>query len=253
MGSQSVTNFPLLKMNQIQSLVKDYAPRRADSEMRAMKIGEAAVGTLRAATAAVEELANKEKGQAGKGSGAGGAIKTKAQPTSDFMQTLMSRSVEQGLGLILTLIEQMKKSPQRVYEESGAAHGRYPIARMGAFLRDAHSGLLTQAQTMTESAFAANEALPKTLFDIVSRKFPREKELVDLDTKKLTRAFKGISANEIVTIYLENVAAGLINLVLDASRGEIPPPRLEHVKQSVRDQFIPKLIAKVKRERKKQK
>jgi len=253
MGSQSVTNFPMLKMTRIQSLVKDYGPRRVDAETRAIKIGEAAVGTLQAASNAVAELASKPKRTTQGASGTGIATTTKAQPTSDFNQTLMSRSVNEGLGLILTLVQQMKKNPRQVFEDSGAAHGRYPIVDIGAFLKNAHSGLLTQAQTLTESAFAANEALPKTIFDIVSRKYPGEKELVDVGRKKIEKALRSVSSNDIVTAYYENVAAGLIDLVLDASRGEIPPAQIDRVKKSVRDHFIPKLISKVKREKMKQK
>ena len=47
MGSQSVTNFSVVKMNRIRDLVKDYTPRSSGAGAQAAEIGAAAVGTLR--------------------------------------------------------------------------------------------------------------------------------------------------------------------------------------------------------------
>lgn len=253
MGSQSVTNFSVVKMNRIRDLVKDYTPRSSGAGAQAAEIGAAAVGTLRSTSLKVPISPAKQKSPAGKGAGPPGARKATTPPTSEFDNALKSRSVEVGLSLILTMVEQLKKDPESVFEESGAARGLPPVVGICVFLKKAHSGILTKAQIQTESAFAANEAISKTIIDVVSRAFPREKEVVEIDWEKLAKAFKIVPQGEIITAYLENVAAALIDLVLDATRGRIPPARVDKIKQSVREHFVPEFVARIKRERMKHK
>jgi len=232
MGSQSVTDFSLVKMNRVRNLIKDYSPHSAGAVDQAREIGDAAVGTLR-------DMAGKVRGV----TGAGAALTT---PVSQFKLAFESQSVDTGLGLLLTLAEQLKRDPNRVFEKSGVGDRTQPVARLSAFLRDAHTGILTKSQAETESAFAAYEAIPKTIIDVISRAFPREKEPVEVDREKLTKALTKVSREDIVNTYLENVAAALINLVLDATRSRVPPARVEELKEKIREHYVPKLVARLK-------
>jgi|GEM_PF-2721517 len=252
MGSQSVTNFSTVKMNRIRNLIRDYSPRSSEAADQAERIGAVAVGTLRSISKEIPGSSAKEKSKGREGAGASGVGKVTPEPTSDFEKTLKSLSVEAGLRLILTMIERLKKDPERVYRESGAP-ARHPVVGLSAFLRKMHEGILTKAQIQTESAFAANEAIPKTIIKVVSEEFPGEKEGADIDWTRVVEALKRTPKEKIVSAYYENVIAALIDLVLDATRGRIPPAHVETVKQSVREHFVPKLIAGIKPGPKKEK
>lgn len=209
MGSQSVTNFSAVRMKRIHSLVRDYSPT-VDVAQQAKLIGEAAVGTL-------------EKG-----------------PTHGFAQTLANPSVETGLKVLMALKRELEKNPQGIYKAAGVGEKRTPLLGVSAFLKKAHAGLLTTSQAQTDSAFAANDAIPKTIIDLVSKK--TETEAIDVSAKKLANIFKNASQQEITAAFMENVAAALIDLVLDATRGNLPPARVNQVKKKIREHFVPELI-----------
>lgn len=245
MGSQSVTNFTTVKMNRIRDLVKSYSPRGSQAAEQAVEIGAAAVGTLRTAP-------RKQRSEAGVG-GPPSAVVKATPPTSEFEKALNSESVKAGLSLIFTLIDQLKKDPEKIHRESAVVESRHPVVGISVFLKKMHESILTKAQLQTESAFAANEALPRTIIEVVSQQGPHGKEPVDVDWKSLVKALEGSPPDRIVKTYLENVASGLIDLVLDASRGRIPPDHIEKVKRSVREHFVPDLIARTKLKRKRRK
>jgi hypothetical protein len=238
-------------MNRIRNLVRDYSPRSSEAADQAEMIGAVAVGTLRSSKD-ISASSAREKSKGREGGGASVVRKVTTEPTSDFEKTLKSLSVEAGLRLILTMIEHLRKDPERVFRESGAP-ARHPVVGISAFLRKMHEGILTKAQIQTESAFAANEAIPRTLIKVVSDKFEGEKEGADVDWPRLVEALKETPKEKIVRVYYENVIGALIDLVLDATRGRIPPTQVETVKQSVREHFVPKLIAGIKLGPKKQK
>lgn len=216
MGSQSVTNFPALKKQRMRALLKDYSPESPRAVEQANEIGAMAVGTL------------------GKG-----------PARNEFAQALSSRSVETALGLIMALARELKQNPQRVYEESGVGDKTQPTVSISAFLTRALSGMLSETQAETESAFAARDAIPKTLIDVVSRAFPREREPVEVDRKKFAEAFQKVQSKEIANVFFQNVAGALINQVLDATRGSLPPARIAELKQRIREQYVPELIEEI--------
>lgn len=211
MGSQSVTNFSAVRMKRIHDLVRDYSPGTGVAG-QAKRIGEAAVGTL------------------GKG------------PTHGFAQTLSNPSIETALALLMTLKREMEKNPEALYRASGVGVKRPPVLGISAFLKKAHAGLLTKSQAQTDSAFAANDAIPKTIIDVVSEKVTGKKEPIDVDPKKFAEVFQGTTQQEITTAFMENVTAALIDLVLDATRGRLPPRRVNEIKEKIREHFVPEFI-----------
>jgi hypothetical protein len=213
MGSQSVTDFSLAKKKRIRELLKDYSPESPRAGEQASQIGATAAGTL------------------GKG------------PANEFLQALSSPSVERALGLLMSLADELKENPQRAYQELGVGNEiQQPAGIVSAFLMRALSDILSKSQAETESAFAAKDAIPKTIIDVISRAFPREEEPVEVSRRKFAEAFKKVPREEIVTAFLQNAASALINQVLDATRGRLPPDRIAEVKRSVRERFIPAFI-----------
>jgi len=214
MGSQSVTNFSAVRMKRIHDLVKDYSPRGSGVAGQVREIGAAEVGTLE-------------------------------KPEYGFAQTLSNPSIERALALLMTLKDEMQKNPQAIYQVSGVGAKRTPVLGVSAFLKRAHNGLLTKAQAQTDSAFAANDAIPKTIINIVSHAYPREREPVDVDPKRFEKAIKEATQEEITTAFMQNVTAALIDMVLDATRGKLPPARVNEVKEKVREHFIPEFIERL--------
>lgn len=214
MGSQSVTDFSAAKKKHIRKLLRSYSPSSADAETQAKRIGALAIGTL-----------------------AGGA-------TNEFFQALSSGSVDKAVDLIKVLAKQMKENPQQVYKDTGVEGPMArPVGTVSAFLTKALTNLLTASQGETESAFAAKDAIPKTIIDVVSAAFPYEKEPADVDPQKFAQAFRKVTREHMTTRFVENVASSLINLVLDASRGRAIEPREAHdLKQRIRERFVPELI-----------
>lgn len=249
MGSQSVTNFSAVRMKRIRDLVKDYSPQSRSAETQAREIGAAAVGTLEPARA--PKPAPRKKGTGAGAAGAGGEppISVAGRPANEFLQALSSQSVKTAFDLIKSFSDALKKAkdPEQVYKKYGIPPDeRQPFAIASALLTKAHSERLSATQAETESAFAAREAIPKTIIDVVSAAFPQEAEPAEVGRKKLADAFRRVPRDKIVTAFMENVTAALIDLVLDATRGSLSPSRIAEIKKRVRERFVPEFIQQLK-------
>jgi len=213
MGSQSVTDFSKAKKERIRDLIKDYSPDSPAAGSQASMIGAAAVGAL------------------GEG------------PTNKFLQALSSPSVGKALGLIMTFTDELKKDPQRLYQGMGVDDRvREPLGFVSAFLTKAHTDSISASQAETESAFAAKDAISKTIIDVVSRAFPREKEPIEISRKRFAKAFEKVKEREIATAFMRNVAAALIDQVLDASRGRFSPAAMAEIKRRIRERYVPEFV-----------
>lgn len=237
MGSQSVTNFSEVRMKRIQSLVKDYSPKSSKAPDQVAEIGKAAI-TLGASSPAIPKK-RRAKGRKGKGEG-GIAATIGSRPANEFLQALSSRSVETALGLILYLADELKRQPDEAYQKYEVSER--PLGSLGNVLATAFENMLSKSQEKTDASFAVKEAIPKTMIDIISRAFPREREPADVDRKKFAEAFSKVDREDVITAFLENVAGSLINQVIEATRGSLSPRRVEEVKQKVRQDFVPKII-----------
>lgn len=218
MGSQSVTNFSAAKKKRIRELVKDYSPGGPGAAEQASLIGEAAAGSL------------------GKG------------PSNEFLQALTSPSVETALGLLVTLADELKRDPAGAYEQLGlGADVRKPVESVGAALIKTHLDRFARTQAETDSTFAARDALMKTVIDVVADAFPREKEPAGVDGRRFAEAFRRVPQERLVTTFLQNAAGALIGRVLDATRGRLPPERMDEIKRRVREQFVPEYVERLLR------
>jgi len=248
MGSQSVTNFSALRMKRIASLVKDYySPQSPRSDAQAKAIGAAAVGTL-AATTGKDVVRSKGAQKGGGGGQGGGAVGVGIGETSnEFLQALASHRVENAINLIKTLAKELKEAenPETVYEKYGIAE-RAPLEAVSRLLTTALSEHLG-SQAETDLGFAARDAILRTIIDIVSVAFPHGPEPAKVDRRKFAQAFKKLSQEQIGTVFLQNAASALVNLVLDATRGPISRSRMAEIEQRVRESFIPEFIEELKR------
>src|SRR6266498_2965449 len=212
MGSQSVTNFSEVRMKRIRSLVKDYSPKSSGAKTQAREIGAAAVGTLGPFSAKITPPATKRK-KRGQGAGAAGGVALR--PGNEFLQALSSPSVRDALELITSFADELKKArdPKKVYDKYDiGTEIQRPLGKISALLTKAHSDSLSATQAETDSAFAAKDAIAKTMIDVVSRAFPQTPAM-DIDREKLAEAIKHTKREEIVTAFMENVVGALIDLV----------------------------------------
>jgi hypothetical protein len=136
------------------------------------------------------------------------------------------------------------KDPEKVYEKYGITDAE-PLGTVSSLLTRALSTHLG-SQAETDLGFAARDAILKTIIDAVHQAFPRGPEPAKVNRKKFAEAFKRLSAEEINTIFMQNAASALVNLVLDATRGSISPERMNELKQQVRETFIPEFIEDLK-------
>lgn len=240
MGSQSVINFSTVRMNRIQNLVKDYSPQSPKAGAQAREIGAAAIGT----SAPSPETAAPAKGKKKSGAGEGGATVV-GRPTNSFLQALSSPTVETAVGILVYLVNELEKNPKKFYEKYGISEND-PVGNIGRVARSAYENELSKSQAETDLSFAAKDAIPQAIIDAVARAFPREKEPADVDRKRLAEAFKRVNREDVITTFLENVASGLINQALDASRGSLPKSRIELVKRNIRERFVPEFIKEFK-------
>jgi hypothetical protein len=220
MGSQNVTDFSGAKKKRIRKLLESYSPRSLKAEKQAADIGAAAAGIL----------------GAGKG--------------NEFLQALSSRSVEAAANLMMSLAKDLKTARDLggVYKKYGVGSDvREPSTIVSAFLTKELSDRLTRNQEDTESAFAAKDAISKTIVDVMSRAFPSETEPAEVGREKFAEAFRKVSRDEIATAFMHNVTSALINSVLDATRGSLSPAHMAELKQRIRERIVPDLIERLAR------
>lgn len=219
MGSQSVTDFSAAKKKRIQRLIRSYSPSSSKVGKQVLDIGTAAVGTLGTGTA------------------------------NEFLQAMSSSSAVTALRLILSLWKELKEAAdsQKVLREYGVGPEiRQPFSAVSASLTTRLSDQLSASQEETESTFAAKDAIPKTIADVVSTAFHRKRKHVEVDREKFVEAFRRTTPDKIATAFYENVVSALVNLVLDASRGRVPPGRIAELKQRIRKRFVPKFVQDIK-------
>lgn len=249
MGSQSVTNFSSLKMKRIRDLVKDYSPSSPKATEQVAAIATAAVGTLGTSPSSKVSIPQARKKATGGVGGAGTSTAVGLPLKNEFFQALSSRSVETAIGEVFSLVNNLKaaRDPRKVFEKYGVSPDtRQPLIKIIAALTEDLSDRLSATQAETDSAFAAKDAISKTLIDVLSRAFP-QKEAIEIDQAGFVEAFKRVRRDDVATIFMENVANALISLVLDATRGSLPPAHVDEVKKRIRERFVPEFIAQIKK------
>jgi len=208
MGSQNVTDFSKAKKSRIRDALKHYTSGAAGAEL-AWEAAATALGPL-----------------------------TKSNP---FVQGLSSSSVDNALDLLISLTEEFKRSKGR--EELAQVLQKHnidpkvqkPLLRLTSEMTKSLSDLLSSRQGESDSAFAAKDAIPKTIIDVLSEVLPREKA----DTaspEEISRAFAKVGESGLAEIFFRNVFSSLMKLALDASRGRVPPEVIEKIIEETKDE-----------------
>jgi hypothetical protein len=194
MGSQNVTDFSKPRKARIHDFIKDYAAKTLGPEH-----------VWEAATTAIGPL-------------------TKSNP---FVQSLSSSSVENALDLLIGLYEDFRKSKTpRDVEEVLEEHNvdpkiKRPLLRLTAEMTKSLSDILSARQEESDAAFAAKDAIAKTVIDVLAQSMPRDK--VDTATpRQISEAFEKVGQSGVAEVFFKNVLISLMGLSLDASRGKIP-------------------------------
>jgi|ERR1051325_4033112 hypothetical protein len=250
MGSQSVTNFSEVRMKNIRRLVKDYSTK--STETIAKQIGSAAVGAITGSSSEVSVPRKKKKSKRkGSESGGTGAV----QPTNEFLQALTSHRVEEAIDLFMEFAKDFQEAeePETVYAKYGIRDdAKEPLKALSVAL-GVNLAEKLGPQAKTDLGFAGQDAITKTIIDVVRKKIPKELDPAKVDRKQLARAFKELGPVLIFNLFMQNVAGALVNLVLDASRTRLSKAEMEQVKQKVREEFIPGFIEQLKSGRLKKK
>lgn len=196
MGSQNVTNFSAVRMARIGNAIKDYA-----SKIRAPEVA------WEAAASAIGPL-NK---------------------SNSFIQGLSSRSAERALNELISLAERFRSAKGRKeLEDVLKTYSIDPKARkplhnlISASVTETVLDKLSARSEKTDSATAAQDAITRTVIDVISESVPRKK--VDTASpEQIARAFEKVGKPGLTEIFLRNILSSLMGLTIDAARGEVGP------------------------------
>lgn len=206
MGSQNVTNFSAAKMARVRGAIKDYASQSPVPKM-AWEAAATAIGPL-----------NK---------------------SNSFIQGLSSPSVERGLDLLISLAEDFRKARGRKdLEKVLQKHNVDPKTRsplpplISADVTKKLGDKLSASSGRTDPATAAQDAITRTVIDVLAETIPREK-VNAASPEQIAKAFGKVGERGLTEIFIKNILSSLMGLTFDAARGRKVSP--EVVAQIVED------------------
>jgi len=211
MGSQNVTNFSTAKANRIRQKIEEFHPRSPQADLEAWFAAADAIGEF-----------NK---------------------TNSFIQCLTSPSVEMALRSVISLATGFKyKNPESVLQGLGIdPDKKRPLGELGARLTKSVSENLSSTQQETKSSFAATDAIPRTIIDVVSEVVPRE-DVTAASPAQIADAFKKVPVREVSTILFRNVISSLLNMTLEAAaEGKVSRTTVNDLERRSREQFAAEL------------
>lgn len=206
MGSQNVTNFAKVHMLRSRNALKSFAAETPTAK-EAWTAVTTAIGPL-----------------------------TKSHP---FVKAVSSKGYETTLDLLLSLAEDLRKAKQpKDLEEVMRKHKvdpqvQKPLQRLSSRMTEQLSGLLVSRHEESDAAFAAKDAVAKTLIDVLSKSISREK-VESASPQHIAKAFQKIGRDALAQIFFKNVLSSLMMLYLDASK--VPRPIQEKVIPAIIDE-----------------
>jgi len=220
MGSQSVTNFTRAKTKQaeLREAIKQYANVSPVPEM-AWKAAATAIGPL-----------------------------NKSNP---FIQGLSSASVERALDLLISLAEDFRKAKGRKsLDEVLNKHNVDPKTHeplpplISAEVTKKLGEILSASSGKTDPATAAQDAITRTVVDVVAEIVPRNK-VNAVSPEQIARAFAKVGDRGLTQIFVKNILSSLMGLSLDAVRTRaIEPDDLANiVKEASSDTGIAAMLS----------
>lgn len=226
MGSQSVTDFSAARKKRIQTGIGSFDPEAHRAPSQAREAGIAAMGS--------------------------------AAPTSHFVQALTSASVDVAAKTLGALVEALKDRPrtEQAVNEVLASYGvgekdRQPYTSLVNGLRRKLQEDLNASSMKSEAKPAAEDAMGKTILDVLSSRLAKRKEPVEASRRELVEAIRRTPESRFSTLYLENVITSLLRQTFDAARGRIPRNRIDALVKEVEPALAKKLALELTRLRKK--
>ncbi|SRR6266404_1280826 len=216
---------------------------------RVAKISEKKASSIRSAILEFDEVARldppkrRRKISGAASSAAVGAIGSFSK-TGSFVQCLSSQNVKEALKGLIDMAGKFeyKGSPDEVFDQYDVdPDNKHPFTQLVDNMLMRLKENLMASQKSTETALAIDVALPQTVLDILAMSMPRAKALA-ASRQKFAEAFKNSDRRVIANTLLQNVIPALIDRVLDAARGDIPPDQVGRLKTAIRKHFAPKLV-----------
>lgn len=207
MGSQSVTNFSKDKKSAIRGAFQEFFSGEASRERVSAAVG-AAIGPL-----------------------------NKSNP---FVQCLSSPSVKNGLGLLVTLGKNFQTlDPENALEEYEVdVDAPQPLFSLIARMTEGLAKELTATQEETDSAFAARDAITRTIIDAVSESAGEER-IARASPADISKAFKALDSEKLATMFFENLISSLLSLTLDAARVHVDDKDLRRLVKAAQARVLP--------------
>ena len=218
MGSQGFAKFPQSKGSRIHDSMGDYSPRSSEAAEQAARAAATIIGPI--------------------------------SKTSPFVQCLSSLSVEKGLGYLLSFASQLnvkKASPSEALSLFGVnAANEYPTNEFSKNLLKQLREELTAQQRATESALAIEDAIPRSVRDILQMSM-KPTEAASATREQFAEAFRKVNSREIARIILKHVISSMINRAIDTARGDIGHAKADALKRKITQHFVPKLTKEIDR------
>lgn len=220
MGSQSVTDFSAARKKRIQTGILRFDPDARQAPSQARQAGLAAMGSL--------------------------------APTSSFVQALTSVSVDVAAKTLAGFVTGLKESSrsERRTEEVLSEYGvrrtdQKPYAALVAGLRRKLGEDLNASSKKSEAMPAAEDAIGRTILDVIARRLPEKSEPSDVGRKELVYAIRRTPTTQFSGAFLENVITSLLRQAFDAAREEIPRARIEALVKEVESALAKKLATRL--------
>jgi hypothetical protein len=170
--------------------------------------------------------------------------------SSSFIQCLSSLSVEKGLGQLLNFATQLsvkKASADEALSLFGVKDTtEYPANEFSKNIIKQLREELTAQQRSTESALAIEDAIPRSVRDILEMSM-KPTEAASANREQFAQAFRKVNSKDVAKRVLQHVIASMINRAIDAARGDVNPNKADKLKKVIAREFVPKLTREIDR------
>jgi hypothetical protein len=170
--------------------------------------------------------------------------------TSPFVQCLSSASTKAGIKALIEFANQIKFSG-----ESGddilKEHGVNPQLKRpaGKFIEQAIEKLredLASSSLSTESAIAVEDALPKSVIELLRTNLPKASAMM-ADREQFIQVFRKADDRTIGNTMMKHVISSLIDRIIDAARGDEMSKKAAVTKKKIGEGFVPNLSKEIDR------
>jgi ribosomal protein S20 len=167
--------------------------------------------------------------------------------TSSFMQCLSSASTKAGIKALIDFANQLKfsgKSADEVLEDYGV---NPKLSRpTGKFIEQAIEKLredLAATSRSTESAIAVEDALPKSVIDLMKTQLKAGAMMANRE--QFIKVFTQADDRTIENTMMKHVLRSLIDRILDAARGDELSKKAAAAKRKIGEKFVPNFAKKI--------